>query len=84
MRIEVNLETGETTEHEDAPVTWEVPVEVVTPEPTKNELLAELELLTAKINALAVTPEPVVAPTEGVTPEPVVEPVVAPTEGVTA
>ena len=54
MRIEVNLETGETTEHEDAPVTWEVPVDVVTPEPTKEQLLAELQALTAKIEALGV------------------------------
>ena len=52
MRIEVNLETGETTEHPDAPVTWEVPVEVVPPEPTKSELLAQLAELTAKIEAL--------------------------------
>jgi hypothetical protein len=26
MRIELNLETGEQTEHEDAPVTWVEPV----------------------------------------------------------
>lgn len=52
MRIEVNVQTGEITEHEDAPVTWEVPVEVVTPEPTKEQLLAELQALAAKINAL--------------------------------
>jgi hypothetical protein len=54
MRIEVNLQTGEITEHEDAPVTLEVPVEVVSfpPEPTKAELLAELAVLTAKIEAL--------------------------------
>ena len=53
MRIEVNLETGETTEHEDAPVTWEVPVKVTLAPPTKNELLAELQALTAKIEAVA-------------------------------
>lgn len=29
-----------------------IPEQVVTPEPTKNELLAELEALTAKIKAL--------------------------------
>ena len=52
MRIEFNLETGETTEHEDAPVTWEVPVEVVTPEPTKEELLAKLQEIQAQIAAL--------------------------------
>jgi hypothetical protein len=55
MRIELNLQTGETTEHEDAPVTWEVPDEVVKPEPTKSELMAELQTLTAKINALGAT-----------------------------
>lgn len=55
MRTEINVLTGEITEHEDAPVTWEVAVEVVTPEPTKNELLAELEALTAKIKALGVS-----------------------------
>jgi hypothetical protein len=52
MRIEVNLETGETTEHEDAPVTWEVPEYVALPEPTKAELLLQLQELTAKIEAL--------------------------------
>jgi hypothetical protein len=52
MRIEVNVETGETTEHEDAPVTWEVPVEVAPTPPTKEELLAQLQELTAKIEAL--------------------------------
>lgn len=52
MRIEVNLQTGEITEHPDAPVTWEVPVEVAPQEPTKAELLAELAALTAKIEAL--------------------------------
>jgi hypothetical protein len=52
MRIEVNLQTGETTEHEDAPVTWEVPEYVAPPEPTKAELLAQLQELTAKIEAL--------------------------------
>lgn len=54
MRIEVNLETGEKTEHEDAPVTWEVPVETASVAPTKEELLAELAALTAKINAFGV------------------------------
>jgi hypothetical protein len=52
MRIEVNVQTGEITEHEDDPLSWEVPVEVITPEPTKEQLLAELAVLTAKINAL--------------------------------
>ena len=52
MRTEINVLTGEVTEYEDAPVTWEVPVEVVV-EPTKAELLAELAALTAKIESLA-------------------------------
>lgn len=52
MRIEVNLETGETTEHPDAPVTWEVPVEVAPPAPTKEELLAKLQEIQAQIAAL--------------------------------
>ena len=52
MRIEVNLETGETTEHEDAPVTWEVPVEVAPAQPTKEELLAKLQEIQAQIAAL--------------------------------
>ena len=52
MRIEVNLETGETTEHEDAPVTWEVPVEVAPAAPTKEELLAQLNALQAQIESL--------------------------------
>lgn len=51
MRIEVNLQTGETTEHPDAPVTWEIPVEV-TVTPTKEQLLAQLQALQAKIESL--------------------------------
>ena len=51
MRIEVNLETGETTEYEDAPVTWEVPVEVIK-EPTKEELLAKLLEIQAQLEVL--------------------------------
>jgi hypothetical protein len=52
MRTEINVLTGEITEHEDAPVTWEVPEYVPPPQPTKAELLAELAALTAKIEAL--------------------------------
>jgi hypothetical protein len=51
MRTELNVTTGEITEHEDAPVTWEVPIEVIV-QPTKEQLLAELQTLTAKINSL--------------------------------
>ena len=52
MRIEVNLETGETTEHEDAPVTWEVPVQTAPAQPTKEELLAKLQEIQAQIAGL--------------------------------
>ena len=52
MRIEINLETGEQTEHEDAPVTWVEPEIVPVVPPTAAELMAELQALTAKINAL--------------------------------
>ena len=52
MRIEINVITGETTEHEDAPVTWEVPVEVAPAQPTKEELLAKLQEIQAQIAAL--------------------------------
>ena len=51
MRIEMNLETGEQTEHEDAPVTWVEP-EIVIVQPTIADLMLELQALTAKINAL--------------------------------
>jgi hypothetical protein len=51
MRTEINVLTGEITEHEDATVTWEVPIEIVV-QPTKEQLLAELQTLTAKINSL--------------------------------
>lgn len=53
MRIEVNLQTGETTEHPDAPVTWEVIAEIAPPQPTKEELLAQLQALQAQIESLA-------------------------------
>ena len=52
MRIEVNLETGEITEHEDAPVTWEVPVEVAPVAPTKEELMAKLLEIQAQLEGL--------------------------------
>jgi hypothetical protein len=52
MRIEVNVETSETTEHEDAPVTWKVPVEITPTPPTKEELLAKLQEIQAQIAAL--------------------------------
>jgi hypothetical protein len=52
MRKEVNVITGEVTEHSSAPVTWEVPVVQTPSEPTKAELLLQLQELTAKIEAL--------------------------------
>lgn len=52
MRIEVNLETGETTEHEDAPVTWEVPIESSPVQPTKEELMAKLLEIQAQLEVL--------------------------------
>lgn len=51
MRTEINVLTGEITEHEDAPITWEVPVEVVIT-PTKEQLLAQLQALQAQIESL--------------------------------
>lgn len=52
MRVEVNLETGETTEHEDEPVTWEVPVEVAPAQPTKEELMAKLLEIQAQLQGM--------------------------------
>jgi hypothetical protein len=52
MRTEINVLTGEITEHEDAHVTWKVPEYVAPQEPTKAELILQLQELTAKINAL--------------------------------
>jgi hypothetical protein len=52
MRIEVNVLTGEITEQPSASVTWEVPVVQTPSEPTKAELLAQLQTLQTQINAL--------------------------------
>lgn len=52
MRIEVNLETGEITEHPDAPMTWEVPVQAAPAQPTKEELLAKLLEIQAQLEVL--------------------------------
>jgi hypothetical protein len=52
MRTEINVLTGEITEHEDAPVTWEVLEYVPPPTPTKEELLAKLQEIQAQIAAL--------------------------------
>jgi hypothetical protein len=53
MRTEINVLTGEVTEHPDAPVTWEVPEYVAPPEPTKEQLLLQLQALQAQIESLA-------------------------------
>jgi hypothetical protein len=52
MRIEVNLQTGAITEHEDAPITWVVPVEIAQPKPTVEQLQAQLADIAAKLTAL--------------------------------
>lgn len=52
MRIEVNLQTGEQTEHEDAPVTWVVPAQEEQPKPTIEQLQEQLADITAKLTAL--------------------------------
>ena len=52
MRKEFNLQTGEITEHEDAPVTWEVPTQVEQPKPTIEQLQAQLATIAAQLQAL--------------------------------
>jgi hypothetical protein len=52
MRTEVNLQTGETTEHEDYPITWVVPVEIAQPKPTVEQLQAQLAEISAQLQAL--------------------------------
>lgn len=52
MRIEVNLETGEITEHESEPVTWEVPEEITPAQPTKEELMAKLLEIQAQLQGM--------------------------------
>ena len=53
MRKEINVMTGETTEHPDAPVTWEVPIEPVQVQPTKEELMAKLLEIQSQLEALS-------------------------------
>jgi hypothetical protein len=57
MRTEINVLTGEITEHEDAPVTWEVPVEIVQPKPTVEQLQAQLADIAAQLQALQGAPQ---------------------------
>ena len=52
MRTEINVLTGEVTEHEDAPVTWVVPVEIVQPKPTVEELMIKLNEIQKQIQDL--------------------------------
>jgi len=52
MRTEINVLTGEVTEHEDAPVTWVVPVEIVQPKPTIEQLQAQLATIAAQLQEL--------------------------------
>ena len=52
MRTELNVITGKITEHEDAPVTWEVPVKVVQSEPTIEQLQAQLADIAVQLQAL--------------------------------
>ena len=52
MRKELNVITGEITEHEDAPVTWEVPTQVEQPKPTVEQLQAQLADIATKLQAL--------------------------------
>ena len=52
MRTEINVLTGAITEHEDAPVTGVVPVEIVKPKPTIEQLQAQLATIAAQLQAL--------------------------------
>jgi hypothetical protein len=52
MRTEINVLTGEITEHEDAPVTWEVHTQVEQPKPTIEQLQAKLADIAAQLKAL--------------------------------
>jgi hypothetical protein len=52
MRTEINVITGVITEHEDAPVTWVVPVETEQPQPTVEQLQAQLADIATKLQAL--------------------------------
>ena len=52
MRTEINVLTGEITEHEDAPVTWEVTTQVEQPKPTVEQLQAQLANIATQLQAL--------------------------------
>jgi hypothetical protein len=52
MRTEINVLTGKVTEHEDAPVTWEVPTQVEQTKPTVEQLQAQLATIAAQLQEL--------------------------------
>jgi hypothetical protein len=52
MRTELNVITGEITEHEDAPVTFVEPAQVEQPKPTVEQLQAQLADIAAQLQAL--------------------------------
>ena len=52
MRTEINVLTGEITEHENAPVTWEVPTQVEQLKPTIEQLQAQLTDIASQLQAL--------------------------------
>ena len=52
MRTEINVLTGEITEHEDAPVTFVEPTQVEQPKPTIEQLQAQLADIAAQLQAL--------------------------------
>ena len=52
MRTEINVITNEVTTHEDYPTIPNACVEIVKPQPTKEELLAKLTELQNQIAAL--------------------------------
>jgi hypothetical protein len=52
MRKELNVITGEITEHEDAPVTLDVSIEIKQPKPTVEQLQAQLADIASQLQAL--------------------------------
>jgi hypothetical protein len=52
MRTELNVITGEITEHEDAPVTFVEPTPIVIAKPTVEELMIKLNEIQEQIQDL--------------------------------
>jgi hypothetical protein len=52
MRTELNVITGEVTEHEDAPVTFVEPTPIVIAKPTVEELMIKLNEIQEQIQDL--------------------------------